>query len=118
MKIPSLFKTPRNQRFNIAPRYYDPVKEEIEQRTSRIKKELSLEERDDVIDENFYSSRIVGSFRHSRSKVKSTAGLTQGIIIMLLVGGGAGYLYFGNIALYIFLLVSSVLLYLKVKHII
>ncbi|UII34965.1 hypothetical protein LVD17_14225 [Fulvivirga ulvae] len=118
MKIPSFFKTPRNQKFNIAPRYYDPVKEEIEQRTSRIKKELMLENGEDVSDENFYNSRIVGSFRHGRSKTKSTAGLTQAIIIMLLVGGGAGYLYFGNLALYIFLLVSSVLLYLKVKHII
>ncbi|MBL6444863.1 hypothetical protein JMN32_00990 [Fulvivirga sp. 29W222] len=118
MKIPSLFKTPRNQRFNITPRYYDPVKEEIEQRTSRIKKELTIGEGDDVWDENISSSRIVGSFRHGRSKTKSTVGMTQAVIVMLLVGGGAGYLYFGNLALYIFLLVSSVLLYLKVKHII
>lgn len=118
MKIPSFFKTPRNQKFNIAPRYYDPIKEEIEQRTSRIKKELMLENGQDISDDDFYSSKIVGSFRQGRSKTKNSAGIMQMTIIMLLVGAGAGYLYFGNIALYTFLLVSSVLLYLKVKHII
>ena len=43
MKLPSIFKTASHQRFAIKPRYYDPIKEEIEERTSRIKKELEQE---------------------------------------------------------------------------
>ena len=43
MKLPSIFKTASHQRFSIKPRYYDPIKEEIEERTSRIKKELEQE---------------------------------------------------------------------------
>ena len=31
MKLPSIFKTPNYQRFDIKPRYYDPIKEEIEE---------------------------------------------------------------------------------------
>ena len=40
MKLPSLTRLPKNRRFNFQPRYYDPIKEEIEERTSRIKKEI------------------------------------------------------------------------------
>lgn len=116
MKLPSIFRIPRYQRFDIVPRYYDPVKEEIEQRTSLIKSELKLEQDAESLDDSLKNSRITGSFRKARSGVKSSAGLMQMVIIMLLSGLAAGYLYFGNIALYTFVLVSSVLLYLKVKQ--
>lgn len=116
MKIPSLFKSPRYQRFKITPRYYDPIKEEIEQRTSLINRQLNF--KNGVPDPHHkINSRIAGAFKHEKFKSKGSAGLMQMVIIMLLVGGMVGYLYFGNIALYIFLLVSSVLLYLKIKHI-
>ncbi|ELR68131.1 hypothetical protein C900_00707 [Fulvivirga imtechensis AK7] len=117
MKFPSLFKTPRYQRFNITPRYYDPVKEEIEQRTSLIKRELQLQKGDHSSAGSLHASRLSGSFKKARNSRKSSIGLMQMVIIMLLSAGLVGYLYFGNVALYIFLLVSSVLLYLKVKHI-
>lgn len=117
MKIPSLFKTPRNQKFGIVPRYYDPIKEEIDQRTSLIKREMNMEKNGTPLEKRHIDSRIAGSFKYRRPKGVSAAGLMQMVIIMLLVGVMVGYLYFGNIALYIFLLVSSVLLYLKIKRI-
>lgn len=40
MKVPSIFRLPKYQRFEIQPRYYDPVKEDIEKRTDRIRKEI------------------------------------------------------------------------------
>ena len=43
MKLPTIFRTASHQRFAIKPRYYDPIKEEIEERTSRIKMELEQE---------------------------------------------------------------------------
>ncbi len=112
MKFPSLLKTPRHQRFHIEPRYYDPVKEEIEQRTALIKKEMENRKASGEPDDS--SSRIRGAFIRKRAKAKGV-NLMQGAILLLLVGGLTGYWYFGNIALYVFFMVSSLLLYLKIK---
>ena len=45
MRFPSLFRVPKYQQFEIKPRYYDPVKEEIKERTERIKQEMEGKER-------------------------------------------------------------------------
>lgn len=113
MKLPSIIKTPRHQRFHVEPRYYDPVREEIEQRTAQIKKELELE-RDDERLNGEASSRIRGAFQTKRARAKGV-NIMQGVILLLLVGGLVGYWFFGNIALYVFLMVSSLLLYLKIR---
>ncbi|MTI22377.1 hypothetical protein E1176_15195 [Fulvivirga sp. RKSG066] len=114
MKLPSIIKTPKYQRFHIEPRYYDPVKEEIEQRTADIRRELKLDSGKSKASEQSASSRIRGSFVMKRAKAKSV-NMMQIVILLLLVGGLVGYWFFGNIALYVFLMVSSLLLYLKVK---
>ena len=56
MRFLSILRIAKHQRFHIEPRYYDEVKEDIEQRTSRIKHELKLERRQGV----------AGSVEHSR----------------------------------------------------
>lgn len=112
MKFPSLFKTPKYQRFNIEPRYYDPIKEEMEQRTSQIKREMELETNDDS--RSAYQSRLEGSFARRRGKNKAV-NVMQIIIAFILIGGFGGYIYFGDIALYVTFTISSLLLYLKVK---
>ncbi|MCA6075571.1 RnfABCDGE type electron transport complex subunit D [Fulvivirga sedimenti] len=119
MKFPSLFRTPRHQRFTMSPRYYDPVKEEMDARVSQIKSELKQggeaeQEREMGI---HFQSRITGSFTR-RSSRNSTINLMQMAILALLVGTIAGYWYFGNVALYVMFGLSSVLLYLKLKRII
>ncbi|MDX1628826.1 MAG: hypothetical protein R3345_09015 [Fulvivirga sp.] len=112
MKLPSLLRTPRHQRFHIEPRYYDPVKEEIEERTARIKRELQLNKNGEG--EESDASRLRGSFRRRRAKARGI-NIMQAVIVLLLASGFVGFLYFGNIAIYIFLMVSSLLLYLKVR---
>jgi len=112
MKLPSIIRTPRHQKFYIKPRYYDPVKEEIEQRTAQIKKDLEMETEEGGGSD--YSSRLRGAFKTKRAKSKSV-NMMQAVILLLLVGGLVGYWFFGNLALYVFLMVSSLLLYLKVK---
>ena len=114
MKIPSLFRTPRYQRFSIEPRYYDPVKEEIEERTSRIRQEMAAS--DGSVDEH-YGSRLSGSFR-KRSKSGGSATLMQLVIMVLLAFLVFGYIYLGNLALYVTVTISTLLLYLKMKRII
>lgn len=113
MKIPSLFRTPRYQRFNIEPRYYDPIKEEMEERTARIKNAMEAG-RDGDSD---YSSRLSGAFRRGRAK-GSGASFTQFILMLLLAFLIFGYIYLGNIAFYVFITTASLLLYLKMKRII
>ena len=39
MKLPSLSKLPKYRRFDFQPRYYDPVKEELQERVERITQE-------------------------------------------------------------------------------
>lgn len=116
MKIPSLFRTAHYQRFRIEPRYYDPVKEEIEARTSRIRAEMEGTDDPEHLRSYATGSRLNGAFVRRASK-KGSINIMQMVILMILVGMVAGYWYFGSTAVYIILGVSSVLLYLKFKRI-
>jgi hypothetical protein len=113
MKLPSLFRTASNVRYDIKPRYYDPVKEEIEQRTARIKKELESE---GFIEESEFGfrSNIKGAFGQSRgikekldTKTVASTGLIRTFIFLLLMGSIFGYLYLGPV-------VFSYILYLAI----
>lgn len=108
MKLPSLLRTPSHKRFNINPRYYDPIKEDIEQRTERIKRELKAKERiKDSTEEgaiSAYHSRISGSFKRNAQHQNIKSGALRFTLIIVLIGGTFGYLYYGNIAIYIVLL--------------
>ena len=44
MKLPSFIKLPGHKKFTITPRYYDPIKEKIMERTKAIKRKMSREE--------------------------------------------------------------------------
>ena len=102
MKFPSIFRTSSHQRFDIKPRYYDPVKEEIEQRTSRIKQEL-LEE--GLIDEennpSGYGANIRGSFSSYRSikprrnSVFNSTAIMRTLLFLGMVIAAFGYIYIG-----------------------
>lgn len=113
MKFPSIFRSASPSRFDIKPRYYDPVREEIEQRTARIKRELQSDgklEADEEMDAAFhsnYGSSIRGAFTQGgpikgrSSSIMNNAGFLRLLIIVVLLGGGMGYIYFGPQALYI-----------------
>jgi hypothetical protein len=110
MKLPTLAKLGKYHRFNLTPRHYDPVKEEIEQRTEAIRRELEEEgilNPGQDFNPGYHSghrSSIRGSFR-ARSKVKSSSlldnsGLLRLFIFVVLLAGLGGYLYLGNEVLY------------------
>jgi hypothetical protein len=107
MKFPSIFKTASHQRFAIKTRYYDPIKEEIEERTSRIKKELEAEGRlaedQKDISEVGRSTAIKGSFSAYRgikqresSPFNSTA-MIRTLLFLGMIGSAFGYIYLGPI---------------------
>lgn len=99
-------------RFDIKPRYYDPVREEIEQRTARIKRELQAEGKipydgnEPMEGSGLHGSSIRGAFtsggqikgRHT-SPLQST-GMLRLVIFVLLIGSLFGYIYYGPEAIY------------------
>jgi hypothetical protein len=130
MKLPSIFKTSAPSRFDIKPRYYDPVKEDIDQRTSWIQKELESKgvlNPEEYGEESFAKNRgssLRGAFtqsslRKSEAGGFSSAGLLRMIIFVVLMLGVFGYLYFGTDALYAILFflggVALVRLFIKLK---
>lgn len=120
MKVPSLLRIPKHQKFHIQPRYYDPVKEEIEQRISNIKKEMEGENNEDSTQ---YRSRMRGAFVRQKSyrggyKIGQKIGASQFLMILVVTGGFVGYLFYGNIALYSMGAVIALYYYLRRSKII
>ena len=97
MKLPSIIKIPSYQRFNYEPRHYDPIKDDIDERRKRIRRSMEANRSN----ESYTSrSRLEGAFRR-RGAVEDNSGFLRLIIGAVLFAGVIGYLYFGNIAIYI-----------------
>lgn len=92
MRFPSLFRLPKHQQFRIQPRYYDPVKEEIKERTERIKERLEGKESDE-----YQPSKI--NFKRKTKSAPVTSMIQLGIaaLLGLMV---LGWLQFGNEVFY------------------
>lgn len=106
-KFPSLIRLPRHKHFEITPRYYDPIKEEIAERTARIERELSGKNT-----EGYNPGRL--TFDRKTSSVPN-ASLMQ---LSIAAGLGAlvvGWLYYGDKILYIGWLAVPVYLYYRFK---
>lgn len=108
MKLIPIFKMPRNKRFNFAPRYYDPIKEEVKERTEMIRKH------GDLSGAEFYRSNISQAFaRKSRRHTKGNA--LQFSFVILFAAVIIGYLYFGAAALYSFLIILPLYILIKLR---
>lgn len=107
MRFPSLFRLPRYQQFEIKPRYYDPVKEFVEERKSLIEKGKS----DKITD--YSSSRI--RFERRKSSEGINTSLLQLVIALVLAGMIVGWLYLGNDMLYVTLGLIPLYFYLRFR---
>ncbi|MEO9872810.1 hypothetical protein [Ekhidna sp.] len=105
MRFPSLFRLPRHQQFRIKPRYYDPVKEEIKERTERIKQRMDGAESVD-----YQPSKI--NFKR-KAKSAPAASMIQLGIATLLGLMVLGWLQFGNEIFYyiLWVIVPAYLIY-------
>lgn len=120
MKFLSLFtKAPQHQRFSYRPRFYDEQKEEMQERESRIKKEIERER--GVVSEmqDGHRSRIAGSFQAARKRSKPTVGanavmIRLGVLLFLSIFIIA-FLQWGKPVLYSLFLFIPVYFYLKFK---
>ncbi len=91
--IGRLFHTPKAKQFSIRPRFYDPDKEERDERERRIKEELGIADEKKEDDKNF-RPRVKGQFRNQdgwQSKSSNEARKAQNIrliwlfVILLLI---------------------------------
>ena len=101
MKLPSIINIPAYQRFKYEPRFYDPIKDDIDGRRKRIKRQIDGEKSRGTFSSN---SRIEGSFAR-RVPHSGKSSFLRLIIAAILFSGVVGFLYFGNIAIYITLAV-------------
>ncbi len=69
--IGKFFHTPKGKQFHIPYRYYDPDKEEMQNREERIKRELGIHEKKEY-GEN-YRPNIRGQFRRGMGDASKTA---------------------------------------------
>ncbi len=112
MKLPSIIKIPAHNRFHYEPRYYDPIKEEIEERRKRIRQQMEAEQAAGHLFQP--RARIEGAFtRRVTSADSDNSALLRLTIMALLMGATVGYLFWGNIAVYISAGVALALLLLK-----
>lgn len=96
--IGRFFHTPGTKKFNITPRFYDPDKEEREERERRIKEELGIfDDKED--DGRPYRPNIKGSFRmaqqgFSKSSADARRASNTRLIILILILTLIFYLFF------------------------
>ena len=107
MRFPSLIRLPRNKQFEVKPRYYDPIKEEIAQRTERIRREMQGG------DEAGPTGRI--TFERKSAAVPN-ASLMQLIIAAILSLTVVGWLYLGNDIAYALLIVVPIYFFFRFKR--
>lgn len=89
MRFPSLIRLPRNKQFGLAPRYYDPIKEEIEERTRKIRLEMESGEGS--------GDYVPGKITFERkSETAPNTSLLQLAIASILGLMTVGWLYLGN----------------------
>ena len=108
MKFPSLSRMPRYKRFNIEPRYYDPIKEDIQNRTERIKGELN------ITSSLTHHEHIKTAFR-KRARRDKTSDFMQLLLIFIMLGTFGGWLIYGTVVLYISLVVFPIYIFIRTR---
>lgn len=96
--IGRFFHTPKTKQFNIRPRFYDPDKEERDERERRIKEELGIAIEKKEIGNN-YRPRIKGQFRNqdgwqSKSSDEARRAQNKRLIWMFIILALIFYLFF------------------------
>ena len=108
MKFPSLSRMPRHKRFTFEPRYYDPIKEDIQNRTERIKGEIKQ------TSSHAYREHIKSAYATRARREKST-NFMQLLLILILLGTFFGWIFYGNLVLYAFVVIFPIYIFLRTR---
>lgn len=115
MKLPSLIKLPNHRKFTYEPRFYDPVKEEVEDRADRIRREVEAEAK--TSEEQRLKFRAEWQQHSQRQDTESKRSVvSQMIFILLIAFTFVGYIFYGNNVLYIGLILLTVYIFLRARQ--
>ncbi len=102
MKFPSLIRLPKNKKFNVKPRHYDPIKDDIDQRVSKIKNEKK-------------KKTFINKFDNQNEKEILKPGNLQLFLFLFLSIIFIGWLYYGN-KIFVLLVVIPLIYFYKLKR--
>lgn len=108
MKFPSIMRVSKYNRFEYQPRYYDPIKEKIDEKLRMARREVGRENKGD------YGSNISAAFQR-RQRKSGQSSVLQLIIAVVLMGTFIGWLFYGNDIFYAFLIISPLYFYFRLK---
>lgn len=97
--IGRFFHTPPSKKFHITPRFYDPDKDERDERERRVKEELGIEVEKKPAGNRPFRPNIKGQFRQaqegfSKSSEKARRSSNTRLIILILILTLIFYLFF------------------------
>lgn len=93
MGFTSFFKKPQHKRFNLQPRYWDPAKEEREERERRIKAELGIKDENGQYIPNI-KGRLRSEIRHKHGDARSARQKSNfRLIIIFVILAVVAYVY-------------------------
>ncbi|WP_372754814.1 hypothetical protein [Labilibaculum sp.] len=95
MGFTSFFNKPEHKRFNIQPRYWDPAKEEREDRERRIRAEMGLKDENEQYIPNI-KGRMKSELRHGKfdsNGARNKSNIRLLLIFVLLSFAAYIYLY-------------------------
>lgn len=111
MIFPFFKRVPRHKNFHYEPRYYDPVKEELNIRTEKVKRELSKESSEEFL----YRENISQAFSRRQKKDRRASGMQMALVAIFLATF-VGYYYYGNAALWAFVIIFPVYIFIRSRR--
>jgi hypothetical protein len=111
MRLPSIIRLPKYQRFGVQPRYYDPVKEDIARRERNIRE--NVEGPKEGIFK--YQAQIRGAFARKREQEDFMSLMIRFGIFIFFIFLIFGYIYFGPDALYAIALIIPLYIVFRLK---
>jgi hypothetical protein len=109
MKIPSLVRVPKYRRFNFEPRHYDPIKEDLKNRTELIEQQLKNNSSETAI-----KQRISETFVRDKHRTGGKINGLQIALVFLLSATFVGYVYIDFYAFFITGVIISIYVLFKV----
>lgn len=113
MKFPSIIRLPKHRTFNFSNRYFDPIKDELDERTERIKREIAVEQKSGTDTGESFRASI--KFERKQASVRSASTL-QLIIAAALACICFGWLYYGNDIFYAGFIIFPIYIYYRFKN--
>ena len=83
MALPSFFKINKNKKFNFIPRYYDPRKEDLEERIRSVEREMGVKE-GEAYRPTIRKGQMTNYFNRKKRKAQKQSNIRLIIILLAL----------------------------------